>query len=91
MLTENVQIAILSLISGVAVALIGVFGGRKITKETDTPKNRADDVFNGYDHIIAALRAEVDRKDMEIAELLTQNRALTKELSICRHDHKYEA
>lgn len=87
MLTENVQIAILSMISGIAIALIGVYGGRKAIKDTDTPKNRADAVFDGYDQLIEQLREESSRKDAEIAELLSLNRSLTKELSICRHDH----
>lgn len=65
--TDTVVNTIISVAGGITITLITVFGGKKITKRADTPKNRADAVFDGYDKLLQQLQKESARKDAIIA------------------------
>lgn len=70
MLAEGVQIAIVSMIGGVIVAYITNVVGKKVQakKAEKQPKDRMEQMFDGYERLIKQMATEDERKALIIKE-----------------------
>lgn len=66
--TENVQISIISAISGIAIAYIVNIAAKKVQekKVEKQPKDRMEQMFDGYERLIKQKDLEDDRKQRYI-------------------------
>ena len=67
-LSENVQISIISALSGIVIAYIVNVAAKKVQekKEEKQPKDRMEQMFDGYERLIKQKDAEDDRKQRYI-------------------------
>ena len=67
-LSENVQISIISAISGICIAYIVNVAAKKVQekKAEKQPKDRMEQMFDGYERLIKQKDAEDDRKQKYI-------------------------
>lgn len=79
-LSENVQISIISAISGIVIAYIVNVAAKKVQekKAEKQPKDRMEQMFDGYERLIKQKDAEDDRKQKYIV-VIERELTLTKE------------
>lgn len=94
-MSEQVQIAIISMIGGIAVAYITYVSAKKVQakKAEKQPKDRMEQMFDGYERLIKQMAAEDERKAQIIiaqqGEILKMKKQLTdmeKELQASQDD-----
>ena len=79
-MNEQVAISLISAVSGVVIAYIVNVAAKKVqeNKEKNNPKDRMEQMFDGYERLIKQKDIEDDRK-VKAIQLLEQELTLTRE------------
>jgi septal ring factor EnvC (AmiA/AmiB activator) len=87
-LSDNVQISIVSAVSGIIIAYIVNVAAKKVqeTKAAKQPKDRMEQMFDGYERLIKQMAEEDERKARIIQDQQAEITLVKKKLGVMEDD-----